>query len=74
MGQRADKQTIKYIENTYWKWNEEILTQMGQGKGGVSEGFLEKVVIEQSLKGSVKVNLMNGEMRQYEGIQAEGKK
>ena len=29
MGQRADKQTIKYIENTYWKWNEEILTQMG---------------------------------------------
>ena len=47
---------------------------MGQGKGGVSEGFLEKVVIEQSLKGYVKVNLMNGEMRQYEGIQAEGKK
>ena len=32
------------------------------------EDLLEKVVIEQSLKGYVKVNLMNGEMRQYEGI------
>ena len=37
---------------------ERILTQLGWG---VSKGFLEKVVIKQSLKGYMKVNLWMGE-------------
>lgn len=37
-----------------------IITHLGWGKGEVSESFPEKVVIEQSFKRYMKVNLVNG--------------
>lgn len=40
----------------------------GVGERRVNEGFPEKVVIEHSLKGYVKVNPVKGRKGQYEGV------